>query len=140
MNTPSHYGPGDILILDDDIFFLEYVKKLISNYSGSIRTNAYTTKSEFLNHFIGASLPGLIILDYNLGSISSHHITAHEVLNDIEAVKKNVPIILISGEPNTGLLEEYERYRHLEYIVKDQAFGNNLVASLTKLYKGKLNC
>lgn len=125
--TPS------IFILDDDRFYLEYMKEIISNYSSTIQTEVFSSKKEMLNNL--NKKPDVIILDYNLGIENSTRITAHTVINDIE---KNFPdqyIVLISGESNANLLEEYNQYRNLDFIVKSPNVSQDIVNLLNKKIK-----
>lgn len=119
-----------IHILDDDRYFLQLVNKLIHKYDKRILQKLYTNNSQFLEDLNNSILPNLLIIDYNLGYQNQYHQTAHKVLNQIDAFSKSIPVILISGESNLGLLEEYSKYRNIEYIVKDNMFAKNLFQTL----------
>jgi DNA-binding NtrC family response regulator len=79
--------------------------------------------------------PDVIILDYNLGIENSNRITAHAVINDIEKCYPDQYIVLISGESNANLLEEYNRYRNLDFIVKSPNVSQDIVSLLNKRIK-----
>lgn len=125
--TPS------VFILDDDRFYLEYMKEIIFNYSSSINTEVFSTKNEMLVNL--NKKPDVIILDYNLGVENSNRITAHAVINDIESNYPDQYIVLISGESNANLLEEYNRYRNLDFIVKSPNVSQDIVSLLNKKIK-----
>jgi DNA-binding NtrC family response regulator len=119
-----------IFILDDDEFYLEYMKKIIYSYSSSINTQTFSNKSDMmgcLNH-----KPDVIILDYNLGVENSRRITAHAVIADIENTNPDQYIVLISGEDTIPLLEEYNRYRNLDFIVKSPNVCEDIISLLNK--------
>jgi DNA-binding NtrC family response regulator len=122
-----------IFILDDDQFYLEYMKEIIFNYSSSISTQTFYNKNEMFNHL--NKKPDVIILDYNLGIENSNRITAHAVINDIEKCYPDQYIVLISGESNANLLEEYNRYRNLDFIVKSPNVSQDIVSLLNKRIK-----
>lgn len=122
-----------IFILDDDQFYLEYMKEIIYNYSSSISTHTFCSKNEMLNNLV--EKPDVIILDYNLGIENSNRITAHAVINDIEKCYPDQYIVLISGESNANLLEEYNRYRNLDFIVKSPNVSQDIVSLLNKRIK-----
>jgi DNA-binding NarL/FixJ family response regulator len=79
--------------------------------------------------------PDVIILDYNLGVENSKRITAHAVISDIENANPNQYIVLISGESTAPLLEEYNRYRNLDFIVKSPNVSQDIVSLLNKRIK-----
>lgn len=122
-----------IFILDDDQFYLEYMKEIIFNYSSTISTQTFFNKNEMFNHL--NKKPDVIILDYNLGIENSNRITAHAVINDIEKCYPDQYIVLISGESNANLLEEYNRYRNLDFIVKSPNVSQDIVSLLNKRIK-----
>ena len=125
--TPSIY------ILDDDQFYLEYMKEIIYNYSSSIKTQTFCSKNEMMNNL--GKKPDVIILDYNLGIENSNRITAHSVISDIENTYPDQYIVLISGESNAALLEEYNRYRNLDFIVKSPNVSQDIVSLLNRRIK-----
>jgi two-component SAPR family response regulator len=122
-----------VFILDDDKFYLKYIRSLISNYSLSINTKTFCKKEDLIVNL--DSKPDLILLDYNLGLQNSVKTTAHNVINDIENFNPNQTIVLLSGESSLPLLEEYNKYRNLEYIVKGQTTGSELMSILSKRVK-----
>jgi two-component system OmpR family response regulator len=122
-----------VFILDDDKFYLKYIRSLISNYSLSINTKTFYKKEDLIGNL--DSKPDLILLDYNLGLQNSVNTTAHNVINDIENYNPNQTIVLLSGESSLPLLEEYNKYRNLEYIVKGQTTGSELMSILNKRVK-----
>lgn len=134
MNSVNNNSQNpSIFILDDDQFYLEYMKEIIFNYSSSISTQTFFNKNEMFNHL--NKKPDVIILDYNLGFENSNRITAHTVINDIEKCYPDQYIVLISGESNANLLEEYNRYRNLDFIVKSPNVSQDIVSLLNKKIK-----
>jgi len=95
-STTNNPQNPSIFILDDDQFYLAYMKEMIYNYSSSINTKTFDNRKEMLKDL--NTNPDVIILDYNLGMEESTRITAHTVLNDIESTNPNQYIVLISGE------------------------------------------
>ena len=124
--TNNSQNPS-IFILDDDRFYLEYMKEIIYNYSSSISTQTFCSKNEMLNNL--GEKPDVIILDYNLGIENSNRITAHAVINDIEKYYPDQYIVLISGESNANLLED------LDFIVKSPNVSQDIVSLLNKKIK-----
>jgi FixJ family two-component response regulator len=131
-SATNHKRNASIFILDDDQFYLEYMKEIIYNYS-SINTQTFCSKSEMMSSL--GNNPDVIILDYNLGTENSSRITAHSVISEIENAYPNQYIVLISGESNSALLEEYNRYRNLDFIVKSPNVSQDIVSLLNKRIK-----
>jgi hypothetical protein len=57
------------------------------------------------------------------------------VISDIENANPNQYIVLISGESTAPLLEEYNRYRNLDFIVKSPNVSQDIVSLLNKRIK-----
>jgi len=122
-----------VFILDDDHFYLEYMREIIRNYSSTINTKLFYAKNDMLENL--NERPDVIILDYNLGINNSNRITAHSVISDIEKDFPEQYIVLISGETNADLLEEYNRYRNFDFIIKSPNVGQDIVSLLNKKIK-----
>jgi FixJ family two-component response regulator len=119
-----------IFILDDDQFYLEYMKEIIYSYSSSITTQTFSNKNDMMGHL--NCKPDVIILDYNLGIENSRKINAHALIADIESTNPDQYIVLISGEDTVPLLEEYNRYRNLDFIVKSPNVNQDIISLLNK--------
>jgi DNA-binding NtrC family response regulator len=131
-SNPTQKVPS-VYILDDDRFYLEYMKEIIFNYSSSIHTQTFSTKNDMLDNL--GKKPDVIILDFNLGIENSNRITAHSVISEIENTYPDQYIVLISGESNSALLEEYNRYRNLDFIVKSPNVSQDIVCLLNRRMK-----
>ena len=132
-NSIQNSKSPSVFILDDDRFYLEYMKEIIYNYSSAINTQTFVDKNSMMNDL--KKNPDVIILDYNLGIENSTRITAHTVINDIESNNPNQYIVLISGEATAPLLEEYNRYRNLDFIVKSPNISQDIVSLLNRKIK-----
>lgn len=129
-NSVQNSKNPSVFILDDDRFYLEYMKEIIYNYSSEINTQTFVDKHSMMNDL--KKNPDVIILDYNLGIENSKRITAHNVINDIESNNPDQYIVLISGESNAPLLEEYNRYRNLDFIVKSPNISQDIISLLNR--------
>lgn len=132
-NSIQNSKSPSVFILDDDRFYLEYMKEIIYNYSSAINTQTFVDKNSMMNDL--KKNPDVIILDYNLGIENSTRITAHTVINDIESNNPDQYIVLISGEATAPLLEEYYRYRNLDFIVKSPNISQDIVSLLNRKIK-----
>jgi FixJ family two-component response regulator len=131
MNPSTHTSKTpSVYILDDDRFYLEYMKEIIHNYSSSINTQTFVDKNHMLSCLNNE--PDVIIIDFNLGMENSKRITAHTVINEIESNNPGQYIVLISGDTNTELLEEYNKYRNLDFIVKSPNVSQDIASLLNK--------
>jgi DNA-binding NtrC family response regulator len=134
MNLPAKIAKRpSIFILDDDQFYLEYMKEIIYSYSSCINTQTFSNKNDMMGYL--SRKPDVIILDYNLGIENSIKINAHSLIADIESANPDQYMVLISGEDTVPLLEEYSRYRNLDFIVKSPNVNQDIVSLLNKRFQ-----
>ncbi|MBL4709299.1 MAG: response regulator [Flavobacteriales bacterium] len=67
--------------------------------------------------------PDLIILDYYLDSINPKNMNGHAALKKFREASSKSKILFISSKINEGLLEEYQKYRAVDFVLKDQHGG-----------------
>lgn len=115
---------ASVFILDDDQFFLEMMKETISKQIPSLSVSVFNKKDEFLENM--TQKPDLVLLDYNLGIENDLPINAHSVLVTINQMNPLQKVILISDENTAGLLQEYQQFRDLSYIVKSQTVPSEI--------------
>ena len=128
MNKSANKIPS-VFILDDDAFYLEYISDLLSKQFPAVKTRTFNNKEGLLRNL--SFHPDIIVLDFNLGVQGSSRITAHPLIDEIEKAHPEQKIVLLSGENSLPLLEEYQRYRHLDYLVKNDRTGADLAALLS---------
>ncbi len=124
MNKPK------IFIVDDDPFYLELLKFEISNLS-LFDVSGFTSAEDCLCEM--KNDPALIILDYNLTEDPKNKITGH---NALELFKKENPkqkVIFISSEQNWEILEAYNKFREVKYMIKSEFLSQQLKNTLLQM-------
>ena len=74
--------------------------------------------------------PSLIVLDYYLGESESEAISGLETLKKINALKIDIPVIILSREKNKNLINEFMQFGAKKYVIKDDFFIDTLVESI----------
>lgn len=127
-----------IFILDDDQFYLEFLKNsILKNIPNSIIS---TFSNQNLLYKYLDQKPDYILLDYQLGIENQNKITAHHVLNIIEEINPKQKIIFMSGTTNPELLDEYNQYRNISYLLKNSEIVYDLkkMLSIGKNFKNQV--
>lgn len=125
MKTPTK---KKIVVIDDDLLFLEILKfQLDEVQEAEIET--YTSAEKCLEEM--QEQPDLVILDYNLGNGSQ--MTGHAALGQFQELDSAPPILFISGKINEGLLEDYEKYRSVDFMLKDDITESSIKQRISHL-------
>ncbi len=119
-----------MFILDDDKFFLEFMKEKIKKELPWVKLKVFTDRKQLISQM--CKKPDLILLDYNLGTENLIPINAHSVLVSIYNINPNQNVVFISDEKTSALLDEYRKYRNIEYVLKSQSYSNDFLNILSK--------
>lgn len=115
-----------LYILDDDPFFLSLMCDSIQIQLPWLNVSAYSNKEDF-NKGYENHKPDLVLLDYNLGVENSLPVNAHSVLVDLTKNDPNQKVILISDEKTASVLDEYQKFRSVNYLVKSESDTNEII-------------
>ncbi|NQY67745.1 MAG: response regulator [Flavobacteriales bacterium] len=118
-----------IFIVDDDNIYLEFIKHELSEVS-NIEIETFQSAEKCLENMY--KKPQLIILDYNLDSIYKDNISGHNALSILQKRKPQPEIIYISSSSNEGLLEEYQRYRKIDFVLKTNEGSKFLIPTVLR--------
>lgn len=77
--------------------------------------------------------PKLILLDLYLDGINADAISGHNAIEKFAAFSNPPHIILISGELNYELLNEYKLYRRLDHVLKSELRFNLLEQKVSSI-------
>lgn len=126
-----------IFILDDDRFYLEFLKNSINKNIPNTLISIFSDRFSLYKYL--EQKPDYILLDYQLGIENQNKITAHQVLNTIEEINPNQKIIFMSGTTNPELLDEYNQYRNINYLLKNSEIVYDLkkMLSIQKVLKNE---
>ena len=122
--------PKKIFIVDDDIIYLEILKNEISELQ-NIEIETFVSAEECLLRM--HKRPDLIILDFYLDTLNPRNMTGHEALKELYIENPNQKILFISSSNNEFLLEEYRKYRSIDFILKTD-YGSNHLQQMVQFY------
>ncbi|MCI5055466.1 MAG: response regulator [Flavobacteriales bacterium] len=113
----------EIFLVDDDPMCLEVLKYQLHELKG-YKISVFQSAEECLKQI--HRKPEFIILDFNLDGMIETNMDGHQALGLIHNYNKNIEVIFISGEHNFELLEVYEKFRSVEFLVKE-GFGSPII-------------
>jgi FixJ family two-component response regulator len=106
-----------VFIVDDDVFYSEILKQELSKLK-DVEIETFVSAEDCLLNL--NRKPNLIILDFYLDSDNPANMTGHEAIGKIFSSQKDVKVLFVSGTHNETLLEEYKKYRAVDFVLKAQ--------------------
>ncbi len=105
-------GRGCILVVDDEIFILEMIKKMLSRLGYQVTTiqNSPEALEEF---YVNPKQFDLIITDQTMPKL-----TGYQLAREILSISPEIPIILMTGFSHQVSLEEAQKLGIREFISK----------------------
>lgn len=100
----------DVVVLDDDADFLEFVEVTLADKGHSVRTAS--TPTELIAHCEEAQ-PDIVLLDMNMG----RH-TGQEVLAQIREKWPRLCVIVVTGYPSMDTMRETFKRDAFDYLAK----------------------
>jgi CheY-like chemotaxis protein len=76
--------------------------------------------------------PDLIVLDHSFLNENSLYQKGLEILKEIRKVNLTVPVIVLSGEQDEAVIEEYVRSGVTKFISKDSFFIDSLIETISE--------
>lgn len=120
-----------IYFVDDDkmiLNLLEYTFKGMNNYEVKTFNNGESCISAI------SEKPDLIVLDHSFIVDNSKFSKGIQILKKIRELDTKVPIIMLSGEKNEKIINEYTKSGVDNFIIKDSFFINSLIDSIKDLF------
>ncbi len=116
-----------IFFIDDDkviLNLLEYTFQSRHDYD----VICYKTGEECLeNLHLG---PDLIVLDHILEGEDENTLNGLETLKEIRYIKKDIPVVILTGQGDEKLLSEFMENGADKYLTKDDYFINSLIETI----------
>lgn len=106
-----------IFVVDDDKVALELLKYQLKELE-NVKIEVFTSAESCLNQM--HEKPDLILLDFYLDAYNPNNMTGHDALAKFQDQHTEANILFISGEHNEELLELYNKYRHVDYLIKNK--------------------
>ena len=120
-----------IFFVDDDKMILNLLDYTFNNREG-IKVKTFSTGEKCL-----ASLnesPDLIILDHSFALGDTNFSNGFEVLEKIQEINKNMPVIVLSGERDEKVVSDYMKHGVMKFIMKDSFFIDSLMETIKEKF------
>jgi DNA-binding NtrC family response regulator len=115
-----------IAILEDDLFYAEFLKQGLKSIHYPFVTNFYT-RDQFLKGY-KTEKPDLILLDHYL-----HNTNGLEVIKEIKSKDEEANVVFISGQQNPEIALNALKKGALDYLEKDEKVFQNLKKIILKV-------
>jgi len=116
-----------IYFVDDDkmiLNLLEYTFKSRDNYD----VKTFRNGEDCLDAM--SEKPALIVLDHFFIVDNTQFSKGIEILKRIREIDTNVPVIMLSGEKNETIINDYAKNGVNKFIIKDSYFIDSLIESI----------
>ena len=74
--------------------------------------------------------PGLIVLDYYLGSDEKATMSGLDTLKKINLIDEKIPVIILSREKDRNTIAEFIKEGAMKYVIKDNYFIDTLIDAI----------
>ncbi len=121
-----------IFFIDDDkmiLNLLEYTFQSRQDYD----VVTYQTGEECLANL--AQEPKVIVLDHILSSSGDSLLNGMDTLKEIRKVNKDIPVVILTGQGDDGLLSEFMEQGANRYLTKDDYFIDSLIETIQEVIK-----
>ena len=119
-----------IFIVEDDKFYLEILKNQVG-FLDNVEVHAFESAESCISNI--DLKPDVILLDFYLDGSNKNNISGHEALSILKGINPEQKILFISGEQNWELMETYNKYRAVKYILKDEFLNTQLNPTIKNL-------
>jgi len=120
-----------IYFVDDDrmiLNLLEYTFKSRDNYDVKTFRNGEDCLDAMSEN------PALIVLDHFFISDNTRLSKGIDILKKIREIDTQVPVIMLSGERNKQVIDEYTKNGIEKFIIKDSYFIDSLIESIEDVF------
>ena len=125
-----------IFFVDDDKMMLDLMEYTFKCREG-FEVHSFYSGEECLDNL--HLNPNVIVLDYYLGEGESKAISGLETLKKINALNKNIPVIILSREKNKSLINEFILFGAKKYVIKDDFFIDTLIETIDEHFMENLD-
>jgi DNA-binding NarL/FixJ family response regulator len=113
----------NILILDDDAFFLSVLKKeiekIMKELSSEVSVRTYDEKNKFFEDY--TEQVDIVFLDYHLGNN-----TSEDILQKIQEAFPKQKVVILSGQDDGKIVLNLIRMGIRNYVIKDEDHYENI--------------
>ena len=122
---------------DRIVFFVDDDKMIINLMEYTFRSRAdYEVKTFYTGEECIENLhlnPELIILDYIFKKQKDAKLSGLDTLKKIKEINDSIPVVMLTSEDDTTLVEEFKKYGAYKYIAKDAYFIDTLIETVEEI-------
>lgn len=116
-----------IFFVDDDKMILHLMEYTFKSREGcQVRT--FFSGEDCIAHL--DENPSIIVLDHILSSHNTGAMSGMEALKTIHTMRKDIPIIILSQQPDKDLIDEFMKNGATRYISKDEYFIDSMIETI----------
>ena len=112
-----------VYVIDDNPLYRTMVQNELAQIEG-IDVEVFATAEQSLEK--KDSVPALVVLDLYLDDGSNTVMSGHQAIDNFKSMNDNIAVLLVSGEKNETLLQDYKDYRGIDFITKENHIGEKL--------------
>lgn len=119
-----------IYFIDDDKMILNLLEYTFSSRD-SYTVKMFRKGEDFFASF--AEKPDLIVLDHSFVLLTSQYENGLEILKKVRENDTLIPVIILSSEQNTDVINEYHKIGVNKFISKDSYFIDSLIECIDEV-------
>jgi len=123
-----------LFLVDDDAVFLKSLEiEFLQNADFEIET--FATGELCLENI--SKNPDVVILDYHLNGIDLDAMNGIDVLDEIKAFNKDIPVVMLSSQDDINVAVNCMHHKAFDYVVKSETAFLRLQSIITNIFKFK---
>lgn len=134
----NQYSDNDVFDMDDRLIFIVDDDKIILNLleytfksKEGYNVKTFDSGEECLNNL--HLNPDLIVLDHLFYLRGASGMSGLDTLKELRVTNPDIPVIILSGQEDLGLIREFIKNGAVKYIPKADYFIDVLVESVEKV-------
>ena len=114
-----------VFVIDDNPMYRTMVQNELAQIA-EVDVQVFASAEESLQET--GCIPSLVVLDLYLDDGSNSVMSGHDAIDKFRELNENIAVLLVSGERNEALLQDYKDYRGVDFITKENHIGETLQA------------
>ena len=123
-----------LFLVDDDAVFLKLLEIEFLQHADFV-IETYPTGESCIAHV--ENEPDIIILDYHLDGIEKDAMNGIATLDQIKAVKPDIPVIMLSSQDKIEVAIDCMHHKAFDYVVKSETAFLRLQKIITSVFELK---
>jgi len=123
-----------IYTIEDNVFFAEIVAAGLQQKGYEIKI---FSNGESMLEIVDDIIPDIIILDYHIESQDVKYFNGKQILEILLSRHKDIPVIMLTAQNNVKESISLLKRGAVDYIIKDDAFFENLNKSIENIINVK---